>query len=145
METQLSEFRSAGLVAHTYDVFRLLGEDLPGWWAPGLPEGDEMGPQLAAMQRMIHLAEDREEASRRFSELVETRSSSSMPTRSDARCGCSTSLKMVNRTNPARTIEAFAPEATRTRLPAAGGSERGLREWCCASRARAETCSAAGE
>jgi hypothetical protein len=72
MDAQLAEFNSAGLAYGTYELFRALGENLPGWWAPGL--GDTTNgtdPGLAAMERLVTLAEDRVEASRRFREMIE--------------------------------------------------------------------------
>ncbi len=72
MQAQLDEFRTAGLVEHTYDVFRLLGEKLPGWWTSGLPDSEQAGRPLAAMQRMIMLTDDKREAARRFREMVES-------------------------------------------------------------------------
>ena len=72
MQAQLDEFRTAGLVEHTYDAFRLLGEKLPGWWAARLPDSDEAGRPLAAMRRMITLTDDEREAARRFREMVES-------------------------------------------------------------------------
>ncbi len=72
MQAQLDEFRSAGLVEHTYDAFRLLSEKLPGWWAARLPDSDEAGRPLAAMRRMITLTDDAREAARRFREMVES-------------------------------------------------------------------------
>jgi hypothetical protein len=71
MDAHLAEFSSAGLAYGTYELFRALGENLPGWWAPGVgaPEGPD--PGLAAMERLVTLAEDRVEASRRFREMIE--------------------------------------------------------------------------
>ena len=72
MDAQLAEFRSAGLAFSTYELFRALGEKLPGWWAPGLAsEGEDADHGLAAMEQLITLAEDRVEASRRFREMIE--------------------------------------------------------------------------
>ena len=72
MDAQLAEFRSSGLALNTYDLFRALGENLPGFWAPGLVgPGEETDLGLAAMEQMITLAEDRLEASRRFREMIE--------------------------------------------------------------------------
>jgi hypothetical protein len=71
MDAQLQQFTASGLVAHTYEAFRMLGETLPGWWAPGLSGAAQADPQIQAMQRMITLASDRKEASRRFREMVE--------------------------------------------------------------------------
>jgi hypothetical protein len=71
MEAQLQQFNASGLVAHTYEAFRMLGESLPGWWAPGLSGGTQADPQVQAMRRMITLASDQQEASRRFREMVE--------------------------------------------------------------------------
>lgn len=72
MEAQLREFQSAGLAKGTYDVFQALTENLPGWWTPGLPENERTDPGLVAMQRLVTLATDRVEASRRLREMVET-------------------------------------------------------------------------
>jgi hypothetical protein len=71
MDAQLAEFSSAGLAYGTYELFRALGENLPGWWAPGLGSPDGTDPGLAAMERLVTLAEDRVEASRRFREMIE--------------------------------------------------------------------------
>ncbi|MCG6928801.1 MAG: DUF4388 domain-containing protein [Acidobacteria bacterium] len=72
MDAQLAEFNSAGLAYGTYELFRALGENLPGWWAPGLADTtDGTDPGLAAMERLVTLAEDRVEASRRFREMIE--------------------------------------------------------------------------
>ncbi len=72
MQAQIDELRNAGLVTHTYDMFRLLGEKLPGWWSSGLPDSEEADRPLAAMRRMITLTEDEREAARRFREMVES-------------------------------------------------------------------------
>jgi hypothetical protein len=72
MDAQLAEFNAAGLAYGTYELFRALGENLPGWWAPGLADTtDGADPGLAAMERLVTLAEDRVEASRRFREMIE--------------------------------------------------------------------------
>ncbi len=72
MDAQLAEFRASGLAQNTYDLFRALGDNLPGWWAPGLAgPGEDNDLGLAAMEQMITLAEDRLEASRRFREMIE--------------------------------------------------------------------------
>ena len=71
MDAQLQQFTASGLVAHTYEAFRMLGESLPGWWAPGLSGATQAEPQVQAMRRMITLASDRKETSRRFREMVE--------------------------------------------------------------------------
>lgn len=72
MDEQLREFQSAGLAKGTYDVFQALTENLPGWWTPGLPENERTDPGLVAMHRLVTLAADRVEASRRLREMVET-------------------------------------------------------------------------
>ncbi len=71
MDAQLQQFSASGVVAHTYEAFRMLGESLPAWWAPGLPDASQAGPQIQAMRRMITLTSDRRETSRRFREMVE--------------------------------------------------------------------------
>jgi hypothetical protein len=71
MDAQLQQFSASGIVAHTYEAFRMLGESLPGWWAPGLSDPSQTGPQIQAMRRMITLTSDRQETSRRFHEMVE--------------------------------------------------------------------------
>ncbi len=72
MQEQLDELRAAGLVERTYDMFRLLGEKLPGWWTSALPDDEETGTPLVAMRRMITLTQDEREAARRFREMVES-------------------------------------------------------------------------
>jgi len=72
MDQYLEKLRQTGVVAHTDQLFRALGESLPGWSVP-LPAGGAAsvtGP-AEAMYRIVALSPSYEEAARRFRDLVQ--------------------------------------------------------------------------
>jgi len=72
MDQYLEKLRQTGVVAHTDQLFRALGDSLPGWSVP-LPAGGAAavtGP-AEAMYRIVALAPGYEEAARRFRDLVQ--------------------------------------------------------------------------
>jgi uncharacterized protein DUF4388 len=72
MDQYLEKLRQSGVAAHTDQLFRALGESLPGWSVP-LPAGGAAtitGP-AEAMYRIVALAPSYEEAARRFRDLVQ--------------------------------------------------------------------------
>ena len=72
MDQYLEKLRQTGVVAHTDQLFRALGDSLPGWSVP-LPAGGAAavtGP-AEAMYRIVALAPAYEEAARRFRDLVQ--------------------------------------------------------------------------
>jgi hypothetical protein len=72
MDEYLEKLRQTGVVAHTDQLFRALGQSLPGWSVP-LPAGGaatDTGP-ADAMYRIVALSPSYEEAARRFRELVQ--------------------------------------------------------------------------
>lgn len=70
LDEQIALFREKGLVKGMEDMFRSLGESLPGWWVPGLPTAPAAGAGIEAIARLITLPQDRTEGSRRFREMV---------------------------------------------------------------------------
>jgi uncharacterized protein DUF4388 len=72
MDQYLQKLRQTGIAAHTDQLFRALGESLPGWSVP-LPAGSAAtatGP-AEAMYRIVALSPSYEEAARRFRDLVQ--------------------------------------------------------------------------
>ena len=72
MDQYLEKLRHTGVAAHTDQLFRALGESLPGWSVP-LPAGGAAtasGP-AEAMYRIVALSPSYEEAARRFRDLVQ--------------------------------------------------------------------------
>jgi hypothetical protein len=72
MDQYLEKLRQTGVAAHTDQLFRALGESLPGWSVP-LPAGGAAtatGP-AEAMYRIVALSPSYEEAARRFRDLVQ--------------------------------------------------------------------------
>ena len=70
LDEQIALFREKGLVKGMEDMFRALGDSLPGWWVPGLPTAPPAGAGIEAIARLITLPQDRAEGSRRFREMV---------------------------------------------------------------------------
>jgi len=72
MDQYLEKLRQTGVAAHTDQLFRALGDSLPGWSVP-LPAGGAAtatGP-AEAMYRIVALSPNYEEAARRFRDLVQ--------------------------------------------------------------------------
>lgn len=72
MDQYLEKLRQTGMAAHTDQLFRALGDSLPGWSVP-LPAGGAAaitGP-AEAMYRIVALSPGYEEAARRFRDLVQ--------------------------------------------------------------------------
>jgi hypothetical protein len=72
MDLYMEKLRQTGVAAHTDQLFRALGESLPGWSVP-LPAGSAApatGP-AEAMYRIVALSPSYEEAARRFRDLVQ--------------------------------------------------------------------------
>jgi len=71
LEASLERLRALGIEAGTEDVFRALGQSLPGW---ALPEGAAPSPpensNLKAMRRIVAEAEDPAEGATRFHQMV---------------------------------------------------------------------------
>ncbi len=71
LEASLERLRALGIEAGTEDVFRALGQSLPGW---ALPEGSAASPpehsNLKAMRRIVTEAEDAAEGASRFHQMV---------------------------------------------------------------------------
>jgi hypothetical protein len=72
MDQYLDKLRQTGVAAHTDQLFRALGESLPGWSVP-LPAGGAaaMTGPAEAMYRIVALSPGYEEAARRFRDLVQ--------------------------------------------------------------------------
>jgi hypothetical protein len=74
-EQYLERLKEMGLSVNTGDVFKSLGSSLPGWIVPGVADDPRAAAMPAsrtveAMRRIVTEAEDPEEGSRRFQELV---------------------------------------------------------------------------
>jgi hypothetical protein len=72
MDQYLEKLRQTGVAAHTDQLFRALGDSLPGWSVP-LPAGGAAaitGP-AEAMYRIVALSPGYEEAARRFRDRVQ--------------------------------------------------------------------------
>jgi hypothetical protein len=72
MDQYLEKLRQTGVAAHTDQLFRALGDSLPGWSVP-LPAGGAApvtGP-AEAMYRIVVLSASYEEAAKRFRDLVQ--------------------------------------------------------------------------
>jgi uncharacterized protein DUF4388 len=72
MDQYLDKLRQTGVAAHTDQLFRALGDSLPGWSVP-LPAGGAaaMTGPAEAMYRIVALSPGYEEAARRFRDLVQ--------------------------------------------------------------------------
>ena len=72
MDQYLDKLRQTGVAAHTDQLFRALGDSLPGWSVP-LPAGGAaaMTGPAEAMYRVVALSPGYEEAARRFRDLVQ--------------------------------------------------------------------------
>jgi hypothetical protein len=69
-----NNLKSLGLPSGTDQIFRTLGQGLPGWAiATPTQPGDEKSnnPAIKAMSQIIHVAEDKWESSKRFQDLVQ--------------------------------------------------------------------------
>lgn len=73
-EAYLDRLRELGIELQTADVFRSLGNSLPGWALPVTPEGASAATPASgtveAMHRIVTQAEDPAEGARRFQEMV---------------------------------------------------------------------------
>ena len=74
-EQYLERLQSLGVNVNTGDVFRSLGNSLPGWIVPGAAEDPRVAavpasPALEAMRRIVTGSEDPDEGLRRFQEMV---------------------------------------------------------------------------
>ena len=68
----LGSFRQIGLQVKADDVFRSLGQTLPGWTLPGRSDlALQKHSNLLAMHRLISRADDRDEAANHFHHLVQ--------------------------------------------------------------------------
>ena len=72
MDQYLDKLRLTGVAAHTDQLFRTLGESLPGWSVPVPAAGAAIATGPAeAMYRIVALSSGYEEAARRFRDLVQ--------------------------------------------------------------------------
>lgn len=78
LDQMLDRLRALGLEVGTHDVFRSLGNSLPGWIQPVTAENTDgsalvmPSPTVEAMRRVVTGTEDPAEGARRFNEMVKT-------------------------------------------------------------------------